>query len=57
MYWDAMLAKAVATSAWKETLQQNIWEFNYMNSDRTRKLFESEHAEFRKILGELGLVK
>jgi len=56
-YWDAVLAKAVATPVWKETLIQNVWEPNYMDSARTRKLFESDHAEYRKILGELGMLK
>jgi hypothetical protein len=34
-----------------------VWEPNYLDSARTRKLFESDHAEYRKILGELGMLK
>jgi putative tricarboxylic transport membrane protein len=56
-FWDAVLAKAVATPVWKETLAQNVWEPNYLDSAATRKLFESDHAEYRKILGELGMLK
>jgi putative tricarboxylic transport membrane protein len=56
-FWDGLLAKAVATPVWKETLAQNVWEPNYLDSARTRKLFESDHAEYRKILGELGMLK
>lgn len=56
-WWDGVLAKAVATPAWKEALEQNTWEANYLNSAQTRKLFESEHAEYRAILGELGMLK
>jgi putative tricarboxylic transport membrane protein len=56
-FWDAVLEKAVATPVWKETLAQNVWEPNYRNSAGTRQLFESDHAEYRKILGELGMLK
>lgn len=56
-WWDGVLAKVVATPAWKEALDQNTWEANYLNSAQTRKLFESEHAEYRTILGELGMLK
>lgn len=56
-YWDGLLAKAVATEIWKQALEQNTWEANYLGSAQTRKLFDSDHAEFRAILGELGLAK
>ena len=42
---------------WKEALEQNTWEANYLNSAQTRKLFDSEHAEYRAILGDLGMIK
>jgi putative tricarboxylic transport membrane protein len=56
-YWDGVLAKAVATPLWKQTLEQNVWEANYLDSAQTRRLFESDDAEYRSILGELGMVK
>lgn len=31
-WWDGVLAKVVATPAWKEALEQNTWEANYLNS-------------------------
>ena len=56
-WWDAVLAKVVATPTWKEALEQNTWEANYLNSAQTRKLFDDEHAEYRTILGDLGMIK
>jgi len=56
-WWDGVLAKVVATAAWKEALEQNTWEANYLNSAQTRKQFEDEHAEYRAILLELGMIK
>ncbi len=56
-YWDGVLAKAVTTALWKTTLEQNVWEANYLDSAQTRKLFESDDADYRAILGELGMIK
>jgi putative tricarboxylic transport membrane protein len=56
-WWDGVLAKVVATPAWKEALEQNTWEANYLNSAQTRKQFDDEHAEYRAILLELGMIK
>lgn len=56
-WWDGVLAKVVATPAWKEALEQNTWEANYLNSAQTRKLFDDEHAEYRTILLDLGMIK
>lgn len=55
-FWDGVLAKAVATATWKEALEQNTWEANYLNSVQTRKLFDDETADYRAILGDLGLL-
>jgi putative tricarboxylic transport membrane protein len=56
-WWDGVLAKAVATDEWKKALEQNTWEANYLNSAQTRKLFDSEYADYRTILGDLGMIK
>jgi len=56
-YWDGVLSKAVATAVWKATLEQNVWEANYLDSAGTRRLFDGDNAEYRAILGELGMVR
>lgn len=56
-FWDGVLAKAVTTDLWKQALEQNTWESNYLNSGQTRKLFDDEYAEYRAILGDLGMIK
>lgn len=56
-YWDEVLAKAVATDTWKREAERNVWEPNYLNSTQTRKLFDSDWAEFKALLSELGLAK
>ena len=56
-WWDGVLAKAVASPVWKEALEQNTWEANYLNSAQTRKQFDAEYADYRTILGDLGMIK
>ena len=56
-FWDQVLAKAVATDTWKKEVERNVWSANYMNSAQTRKLFEADYAEYKTLLGELGLIK
>ncbi len=56
-WWDGVLAKAVTSDLWKQALEQNTWEANYLNSSQTRELFDSEYANYRAILGELGMIK
>ena len=56
-FWDQVLAKAVATDIWKREVERNVWEPNYLNSAQTKKLFETDYAEFKTLLTELGLTK
>lgn len=56
-FWNDVLARAVATDTWKEALQRNEWEPNYLDSDRTRRLFDADYAEYKSILVELGMIK
>ena len=56
-FWDGVLARAVATAIWKETLEQNTWEANYLDSRATAQLFEADRTEYAGILRDLGLLK
>ncbi len=56
-FWNDVLAKAVTTDTWKQALAANSWEANYLDSNETRKLFETDYAEYRSILTELGMLK
>lgn len=56
-FWDGVLAKVVETETWKREIERNVVEANYLDSGQTRKLFDSNSAEYRSILGELGMIK
>ncbi|MNC87528.1 hypothetical protein D3C83_32580 [compost metagenome] len=56
-FWNGVLAKAVTHEIWLKALASNSWEANYLDSDGTRKLFDSNYKEYRSILADLGLLK
>jgi len=56
-FWEDALEKAVATDTWKQELARNTWEPHFLKSAATRKLFDSDYAEYRAILTDLGLKK
>jgi putative tricarboxylic transport membrane protein len=56
-FWNGVFAKAVTTDTWKEAVRSNSWDANYLDSDGTKKLFDADHAEYRSILSDLGLLK
>jgi putative tricarboxylic transport membrane protein len=56
-FWNGVLAKAVTHEIWLKALAANSWEANYLDSEGTKKLFDSNHKEYRSILADLGLFK
>ena len=56
-FWNGVLAKAVTTETWKEAVRSNSWDANYLDSEETKKLFDSDYKDYRSILGDLGLLK
>lgn len=56
-FWNEVLAKAVTHDIWKQALQKNSWEANFLDSEGTRKLFDADYKEYRSILTDLGLLK
>jgi putative tricarboxylic transport membrane protein len=56
-FWNEVLSKAVTHEIWKQALEKNSWEGNYLDAEGTRKLFDADHKEYRSILTDLGLLK
>ncbi len=56
-FWDDALSRVAATDTWKKAAEAGNWESNYLNSNETRKLFDSNYAEYRSILTDLGMIK
>jgi putative tricarboxylic transport membrane protein len=56
-YWDQVLAKLVQTDEWKKDLERDVVEGTYMSSREIRKYLDTEYAELKALLTEMGLVK
>jgi putative tricarboxylic transport membrane protein len=56
-YWDGVFQRVIKTPAWKEALEKNQWDEDYMNSAELGKYLKSQYAVLKDVLGELGMVK
>jgi putative tricarboxylic transport membrane protein len=56
-FWNDVLSRAVATETWNQALRANVWEPNYLDSGRAKKLFDSDYVEYKSILTDLGMIK
>ena len=56
-YWDDVFRRVVQTEDWKADLQKNYWLDIYANAAGMRKWLDSENAEVRALLTELGMAK
>jgi putative tricarboxylic transport membrane protein len=56
-YWEEVLSRVVGSEEWKNEIEENAWDPNFMKSEATRKFFENEFAIARRTLTELGLAK
>lgn len=56
-YWEDVLSRAVATDEWKAILEKQFWDGHFLRSRDFGKHMESEYAQTKVIMTELGLVK
>ena len=56
-YWDSTFARMVKTEEWREFMQKNSWEDNFMPSNESAAFLKARYDAFKSVLAELGLVK
>jgi putative tricarboxylic transport membrane protein len=56
-YWDDVFRRVVQTEEWKADLQKNYWLDIYANAAGMRKWLDTENAEVRALLTDLGMAK
>jgi putative tricarboxylic transport membrane protein len=56
-FWDAELARLAASPEWKKYLEDHQLESDYRASHEARQFLDAEYAEYKTILGELGLAR
>ena len=54
-FWENAFLRLSQSEEWKKELDTNHWQGNYRNSRDTARYYESEYAEMKAVLGELGL--
>ena len=56
-YWEGVLTRVAQTDEWKQDMENNFWESNFMNSADSRRYLKSQYDEFKSVLVEVGLAK
>jgi putative tricarboxylic transport membrane protein len=56
-WWDAALAKAIASPRWAAVAKRSLWTLDYKNSTQTRAFIASENVRLTGLLGNLGLAR
>ena len=56
-YLEGVFGKVVATDEWATEVQRSGGVSHFMGSRALAEFFDKEYAEFKTILGELGLAK
>ena len=56
-YWDGVFQRLIKTPAWKDALDKNQWDEDYMPSAELGKYLKSQHSILKDVLGELGMLK
>jgi putative tricarboxylic transport membrane protein len=53
-WWDQTIAAMVKSPEWREAMQKNQWEDEYLNSAGALKFFQAEYKHLEGLLTELG---
>ena len=56
-YWENVLARVVASDEWKQMLERDSLENDFLKSGETRSQLKVEQDELKAVMGDLGLVK
>jgi len=56
-YWEAVFEKLAQTPEWKEEVENNYWDNNYLPGEEFRKFLQARNDEMKNILIELTLAK
>ena len=56
-YWEGALRKATEVAEWKADLQKNMWADAFIAGDAFRKELDSDYAEMKGVLSDIGLAK
>lgn len=56
-YWDGVFGRMVKTNEWRQAVQKNQWEDDYLNSADLAKSLKEQHKVLEDVLTEIGMAK
>ena len=56
-YWEDVFARVTGTDEWKSSVENSGGVIQHMNSRELAGYFDAQYAEFKAILGDLGLAR
>jgi putative tricarboxylic transport membrane protein len=56
-YWDGVFQRLVKTDAWRQAVEKNQWDEDYMNSAEFGRNLKTQYEILKDVLTELGMVK
>ncbi len=56
-YWDGVFGRMVRTNEWRQAVEKNQWEDDYMNSADLAKSLKAQYEVLKDVLTELGMAK
>lgn len=56
-YWDEVFSKLVQLSEWKQDMEKLMVTNTYLNSRDTRRMLDTEYADFSAFLTDVGLAR
>jgi putative tricarboxylic transport membrane protein len=55
-YWDGVFQRLVKTEGWRQAVEKNQWDEDYMNSAELSKNLRTQYEILKDVLNELGMV-
>ncbi len=56
-FWEGAFQKLSQSEEWKKELAASYWDANFLSATETAKFYETQAAELRTILTDIGLIK
>ena len=56
-YWDGVFGRMVKTDAWRQAVEKNQWEEDYLNSADLGKSLKAQYEVLKDVLTEIGMAK
>ena len=55
--WDGVFGRMVKTDAWRQAVEKNQWEEDYLNSADLGKSLKAQFEVLKDVLTEIGMAK